>query len=478
MKAKKTLLIAALFIMALLLASCGACNADTDYVPDDVDNGHGTEIDNYYTSQPPGPVVGTNENGAGNLGGMEIIIATWWSDYDTATITPGDLAPQERAIWEMRTAAEQQYNFRIREVNMGNEAEVIEIAANSMAEGNPAAHIFALPPLAFTQLNVRGLLAPLDGYTTNFDDNSVIDWNIALINATKTNNVPHGWAHGLAGGDGIFFNMRLLEEAGIDPYLPFNLQLAGAWNWHNFMEIAHQLSENTWAMAGSVTYILPRMVAANNAAFVGRDPEAGLFYNATGSPEFMEALAFVQSLHDEGLVMPQAEYDPWNWYEAAFLEGRVAMRPGGANIAAHINANLHDPWGFVAFPLGPNASMPHYHFTTIDMIFAIPNTFTPQEVDNILFAWQQWSATPEGFDDTNEWMYAALEDHHTHRSVRETMAQHTRNHANALPMMHAFIPGLRVDDISWALWQDDTDISAIIENMRPSWDAIIGAANQ
>jgi ABC-type glycerol-3-phosphate transport system substrate-binding protein len=296
--------------------------------------------------------------------------------------------------------------------------------------------------------------------------------------------VPYGFAIGDLMGGGIYFNQRLFEEAGLDPELPFNLQAAGEWTWDAFMEIAHALTrdtdndgiDDTFALAAFSNDILSRALASNHATYVGRNPETGEFFNATNTPEFLEALTFVNNLHVEGVMMPQPEGSEWNWFDEAFWNADVAMRTGGTYMAgAHINDRVDDPWGFVAFPMGPQAT--EHQFFTYHNVSVIPSSFSQDEIDDIMFAFQLWQQTPEGFDDPDAWIMPNLVNFSNPRSVEETLAMFARNQSLHATPFNVFIPGLNVGDIAWAMWHEDSDPTAIVEAVQASWNTIISDAN-
>ena len=467
------------FLPGLVLAfgiALTGCGGNNDAPAQTVETPTVTETPTQTPAETPAAEEDTPSR---DLGGVELIIANWWGSYDTDTFVP-DTAEQE-AVLEARIAAEQRYNFRMREVNVGGWDDFQELVALSILADDPVGHIIMLEPQWFAALRPQGLFAPLNNHV-NFNDRSAISWHGPSIELATSGGNQYGFAIGYIIGGGIYFNQRLFEEAGLDPELPFDLQLSGEWTWDRFLEIAHQLTRDTdntgvadtWALASFSNDILTRAVASNNAAFVSLDAQ-GNFVNTTNTLEFLEALTFVNALEDEGVMMPQPEGSEWNWFNEAFWNANVAMRTGGHYMAgSHINENLNDPWGFVSFPMGPNAS--NYVFMGNQNITVVPSSFSTQEVDDIMFAYQLWMTTPEDFRDPDAWMFANFPNHPNPRSVEESMALFMRNPDLGVPLLHGLVPGLQIGDISWEMWHGN-DPAAIVEAVQQSWNETIGQMN-
>jgi len=485
LKKNKSLKLGLIIGGALLLVALGIgifmMMPDSEYIGyynnveniDDINEDHEEDDDYAYIPAPDTTYVGDAKER--NLRGMEIIVANWWGDYDTDTFEA--IGDNQQAILEARRELEERYNFRLREVNIGDQATVAQIATETIESGNPDAHIFVLSPTSFVPMNINGFFASLDGSAANFGDVSEVNWNYAMIDATMRNNIPHGWSQGgTLEGDGLFFNMRILEEAGVDSEFLFDLQSEGNWNWNYFLEVAQMIGDNAGAMTLVATPhdFLQQTLTSNGTGFVGYDPETGRFYNPMTTTEFIQAMEFAQSIFDEGIAAQTPEGASWDWHYQAFINGNAAMMLSGAYILPLLAA-MEDSWGFVAFPAGPATD--RHHFMSIGNIHAIPHTFTSQEADDILFAWQIWTAAAYNADDYNAWIASALHAHYHSRSVHETLRRHLRNPENAIPMLQAFVPGLQTNFISDLMWREDSDIERIIEDAQPLWESLINMAN-
>ena len=472
------LLVALLVASVLMVPACS--NNNDDPTPPAVTNQSDPAPTPAQTTDNNDPATETPEAPARDLGGMVITIGNWWGGYDTDTYEPNTLEGEARLL--DRIYIQERYNFTMREVQLGGWGEIQELATMSIIAGDPAASIFILQPDWFAAMNAQGMFAPLD--FVDFADTTDYTWNQTIIDATRVNGVPYGWTREIQQGGGVFYNMRLFEEAGLDRYLPFDLQARGEWTWDKFVEISHQLTRDinndgindTWAMATFSSDILPLALASNRAQYIGRD-ENGNFYNATNTPQFMEALSFVNSLqHEIGILMPQPPDSEWNWFDHAFHNGQVAMRTSGEWAASGINDNLDDDFGFVTFPVGPSGDT--HRFMGNANVFCIPSTFSPEEVEAIMFAYMLWQRPLPGFDDPDGWKAGRYLVHSTPRSVDETIALFSRDGSRMSPAFHGWIPAFEEGpNFSWRMWHEGSDPAQIVEEAQQRLNEWIADAN-
>jgi hypothetical protein len=252
--------------------------------------------------------------------------------------------------------------------------------------------------------------------------------------------------------------------------------MSGEWTWDKFLEISDALTRDidndgimdTWALATFSADTLVAALGSNSAQFIGRD-ETGRFTNETLTPEFFETLVFVNSWYERGILMPQPEGSEWNWFDQAFLNSQAAMRVGGTHFATSIFNNLADPFGFVSFPMEPNVS--EHRFMQQENVFCIPSTFTPEEVDDIMFAYMLWQRPLPEWDDPDAWKIGRYLVHTDPRSVDETEALFIRNQDLLGFPFQAFVPVLHGNAgvnpaFSWRMWTDESDPSVIVEEAQ------------
>jgi len=468
----KLMLSALLLVSILALSACGGNNNEVgggDQPP--AANGGGGDGGQQVADTPP----------ERDLGGLQINIAQWWTDECSDTIEPDSFA--ERARWDDRRALEERYNFRMRYVRYGSWHDVRDDVQQMLLAQNRDYQFWVVEPTWFATHHRQGLFAPIPEHF--FDDEFGIEWNHSLIDATRRDGNPHGFAHGVAMAGGVYFNMRLLEQAGQPRDLPFTLQRDNNWTWDTFTELARHLSIDedgdgiidTWAITTFHTDMLAHALASNNAAYVMVDPATGQFVNTSNTDGFREAIEWMVSLRDEMLVMHEDDVGgEWNVFIQMFNDGQGAMRIAGNYVAGNIIGELADDWGFVAFPRGPRSDR-HYAWVSQN-INIIPHFYSADEVDNFMWAMQRWIRPLED-DDPDDWIDENMTNHRDPRSVEETMMYFTRNSDLQIMPAHLFMPGLGQrlgENFAWRLWVGN-DPAVIIEEAQLVWGAFIDDLN-
>ena len=435
---KTKFLFTALFLTGVLaLTACGG----NDTAPTG-------EVANDGVMQVGGDDVGVEANivlPPRDLGGMEINIVNWWSDSCTDTADPQSAA--ERAMWDNRREMEERYNFRMRYYRFGSWGDVRDFVQPEILAQSRNYHFWTLEPSWFATHNAQRLFAPIP--MEHFEDDYGIEWVRTVLDLTSTDGTPHGFAIGTAFLGGVYFNQRLFSEAGLDYDLPFTLQREGNWTWETFTDAARRLSRDltgdgiidTWAITSFSADLLFGAMANNGATFVEICPDTGLFVSTTNSINFFEAIEWTSQLRQEMLLFHGLiDHDAaWDAFVQMFNDGHGAMRVAGHYVAG--NLLLEDPWGFVSFPRGPRGQPSQHVGWVSHNIRVIPHFFTPEEVDDFMFAMRMWARPVEG-DASDEWIFENYVNHPDTRSVDETMVNFTRNPDMHIMPVHNMLPGL------------------------------------
>jgi len=425
-----------------------------------------------------------------NVKGMEIIIGNWWADYDVNTRKP--LNDYEEKILAQRKQLLKENGVTIREKALTDWNGMQQKAVISTMSGKPEAHVFLLQPNWAMAMRARGLLAPLNtSKAVNLKSPQPIgkgylpvEFNQPIIDSFTFDGKPYAFSVGvnLNNFQALFFNKRLFREAGLDPNLPYDMQKAGTWTWAAFLDICKKLTrdvnndgiKDTYAMARDLsTEILDAIISSNGATYVDKDPKTGKFVNATGRPEFLEALQYAIRLNTEGVLKPRPENSNWDWYKSEFIDGKVAMRIDESYIANSDAVELNrmkDDWGMVLFPKGPKSST--YRVYSRDNLMVIPATYKPADVEKILWAVSLWYTPAD--DDWKSGQYNYFRDP---RAVNETLAL-VRDPKNNMIKYFAYINGLERGDIAWEMWYHDGEPAQLIERVSQDWNAKIAEANK
>ncbi|MCL2765653.1 MAG: extracellular solute-binding protein [Treponema sp.] len=435
------------------------------------------------------PVPNAPSGVRNTLRGMNIVLGNWWFDYNPARSPPTNQWVgsdyQERQL-DYRKRLLAQYNFTMVERNIASWNEMASVAATSMMAGRPAASVFRLQPDWALALYRQNLLYPVSTRrSVNWNATTPVEWNQMVTQAftfggrTFAFADDYGWSRHAAV---VFFNKRLFREAGLDPDLPYNEQRAGTWTWERFLEISKRLTRDInndgvidiYAMPADLsTEILDALVSSNGAMYVGRDARGRLF-NATNTPNFIEAVNFYMRLRDEGIMKPKPPGDgtPWNWHIPEFNDGRVAMRIDQDYLATGDLRNMRDDWGMVLPPKGPRAPNNNYVVFNDENVMVIPaRGFTDAQVDAIVWAVQSW-VTPV---DAN-WRLQEYPNFRDRRAVDETFAM-IRDRRLWQWKYHLHVPGLQRGHIAWQIWGHDGEPAQLIEAVSQTWNALIADAN-
>lgn len=465
----------AILLIVTLAVMTTACASKTPKEPNETPEA--TVAPTEVAEEAPTPT----EEPVRDLGGMEIVIGNWWGDWSVETAEPKSAADEATLDW--RTKIQEKYNFKMREANIGGWGEYQEIATTSIVSGTPAASMFIVGPGWFMAFQSQGLFYPIsDLPSVDFTNPVPLAWNQEQINAATFGGKAYGFSVGYGEGEGIFFNKRLLEEAGISPDAPYDMQKDGTWTWDNFLEMCKKVTRDVdndgnidiYALATTAGDIQNGAVWSNKAKYVDKDA-AGKFVNTSNTPEFLQALQFTMRLSNEKVLMTQPEGSEWDWYTKAFYEGKSVFWPSATWQIGNINNNLADDWGFVMFPKGPNST--DYFNATADAFLCIPSTFSAEEADNIMFAYQLWSKPVEGYDDPDAWKTGAYQYYNDARAVDETLAM-MHGGKNSVVAYHNFITGFNVWDIATSIWGEGADPAQLIEAAEPNWNTLIDDINK
>ena len=435
----------------------------------------------------PAPPVATEP--PRDLGGIVITVGNWFSNECTETFDFAGASITERMLWEHRAYLEEKHNFRIINRRMAGWGDTRDMIPDMLATGSREVTVWTLQPDWFLSLVGDGAFAPIPAHF--FEADTGINWNHALIDMSIRNDNIHGWAQGTSFSPGVYFNMRLFEEAGMPRDYLFQLQERGEWDWDAFLRVSRTIqSQIGFDAEGNITVfpltafhsdVFRAALMSNNARTVGLCPDTGHFINTTNEPEFVETLQFMFQLRDEMLAMHEMDVDgEWDVFIDLFNAGRGAMRVAGHYVASgQILPNLGDDWGFVAFPRGPSAPWDgHMSAGGGGNYNAIPHVFSPEEVDAIMYAMTLWNAPLPG-SEPDDWMIGEFARHNQPRSVTETMVNWTRNPEwqrmdieSVLPISIPFGP-----QFAWRVWNEQHTPASVLEEAQAVWNDYISRAN-
>lgn len=476
LKRLATMLLVAIMVVASF-TGCGKKNgADTDTkntnTPAPTNGEDKKGEDTPATTEAPTPT----EEPVMDLGGMEIVIADWWSgttwvEDEAKAIADGTLTAQQEARYDYLHEIQEKYNFTIVKKQFAGWGDSYkENYSMSVISEQPEAQVWMMQSDWVVSLVNQGLCYDWSKLTNI--DLSEDKWNEAVTESMSKGAAIYGTSWGkFEPRAGVFFNKRLLKEAGIDENLPYDLQKSGEWTWAKFEELLDKLTydkdgdgvNDAFGMYSGSMYLFPTAVLSNEAAFVRQD-ENGNYYNATNEPAFLEAVQWVCSLIEKGYEMPSPPDSEWDYFNAAFPDGKAAFQVYQDYKAGTFKDVMEDDYGFVLFPRGPKAST--YHTNIFENVAVIPSCYDAETADKIAFALNLWANPTPGYED--DWMTGYYEKYRDTRAVEETLATFYEPDV-CVTELHTKVPGLDLGPLFfWDLYSLAKTPAELIEaNQAP-----------
>lgn len=155
-----------------------------------------------------------------------------------------------------------------------------------------------------------------------------------------------------ARGGGMFYNKTMFEQAGLED--PYDLVQKGEWTWEAMLHAAKTLTTgDQYGLALNPHTIAEYSIISNDARVL--DIETGEI--VLDSPEAIEALEFTADLFNVHNVVRENDRDTlWGDPPVFFNEGIAAMVHGATWEASEERREAPFEWGYVYWPLGPNAT--------------------------------------------------------------------------------------------------------------------------
>lgn len=413
--------------------------------------------------------------------GMSIVLGDWWSDPTAPAASKQQEDQKAFREWTQNT-----YNVKIVQQASASWNSQPQFVANycmTGSSGDEDLYVFCIDGRSINVGIKADLFYDLSKITTvNYKDDSIYDQSV--VNLLKKGESFYTFNFGKPEPrEGIFFNKRLLQEAGYDPDYPYDLQKEGKWTWETFEQMCQNLTRDTdndgvidqYAMSSFYTCFTANALDSNNGSKISRDKN-GKFYNNAGSDESMEAFNWIAYMFSK-YQLPKDEDAAWDYFFQAFVSGRTAFmchqeynaQPGGAL------SGMTDDWGFVCFPLGPSNTGKEYRTIHDTPMWVIPSCYDAETVNKMAKAVELYNLPVPGYDGPDAWkegFYAGFRDS---RAVDETlvlMAQHPN------PRYDQLISGISAEDmcnsICWG-WRTPQEEYEAIYNV---WQGLLDDVNR
>ena len=417
--------------------------------------------------------------GGVDFGGAEIFIYDYWTGDPSRKEDPNE---EEQAQYDYRDWIMATYNCKITQVQKGDWATNVQELINFCTAPDGTLCLYILPPDFVGQPMANDLFE-------SWSDSGLIDltadkWNTSTLNfMTKGDKV-----YGVATGNSeprqcLYFNKRVLEEAGIDWETIYDMQAEGTWTWDAFEDMLKQINKDTdndgvldiYGMTGNNSDFYMMGVVSNGGEFF-RFNDAGELEIAVNSDEALEGLAWTKDVWANYAYQQPAD-GAWDYFKEAWKQGfcgfYMYQTYGGFNDNSEM-AGMADDWGCVAFPIGPKGET--YVNITSDNVTVIPNVYDDDTAAKLALIYDLWSNATPGYDDEFAWIgnkYNFTDD----RAVDETYAM-LREPEHCVGNAALYLGS--VNDIlgSPLLWSlGGSTPQELVDAATPAWQALCDTFN-
>ena len=154
----------------------------------------------------------------------------------------------------------------------------------------------------------------------------------------------------------MFFNKRLVKEAGYNPDDIYKWQEEGTWTWDKFKEVAAKISKldpgNVYGVGGNGAVLYENLVVSNGTDYFIKNGDTVDFNG--GNAAALEAMKFYIELHQEGIMSD----DDTSANATQFIAGKLGFLPDVLERLQYSNTygKMKDDYGVVMIPKGPQAS--------------------------------------------------------------------------------------------------------------------------
>lgn len=419
-----------------------------------------------------------------DLDGMEVHFIQWWSSDDTETTTTYATAVKEYREWAQET-----YNFTWVWDGSGDWGQNAQNFVDYVStNGDENAYIWLIHSNDATFIS-----ACKNGLAYDVSSLDCMDLKSAKYagSACSEGYTFGGKVYGFRAQPaeprtGVYFNKRLLTEAGINPDDIYDMQANDTWTWDAFEKLVAQAQRDTdndgnvdiWGICANESVGTDAAVHSNGGVYVGKDADGKFTYNIE-DPNTVEALEWMLRMYQtydwDGPVDDTGATN-WEYYKDQFKNGGAAFLLDQEYCASPGNlfADMEE-LGFVMFPKGPHGSLVQ---AADDNVAGIPACYDADKAWKIAFAYDVIMEPVPGFENTNEYCDTARQGNFDQRAVDETIPMMC---SHSMLDFYGLIPNngdFMNADFRWAIGPNGTKtISELIDGKRDIAKQYIADAN-
>ncbi len=414
-----------------------------------------------------------------DLKGQTVYIYDFWTGYDWHEIVPE--TEEETILYNYRRWLEKTYNCKIMQTARGDWGTVIDELRKVAQSSKGMPCVFIIPPSFVNQAVTDNLLA--DWKKSASISLSDSKWNQSTISMMSY----AGHVFGVSTGrteprQCLYFNKRVLEEAGIDWNNIYDLQKSGKWTWDAFTALLKKVQrDGIYGMTGNSDDLYRIAVFSNGGSFFDLS-STGEMTTTVKSEQSKEALAWAKNVWATWAA-PQPDGSDWDWYKEYWKQGTTGFYMGqtyqGFNSYSEME-DMADPWGCVAFPKGPKGK--GYVTIAEDNLTVIPASCTKEQINQASLIYDLWTnpapELEEEEEEQEEKRLAEFEGKTDERAIYETYKMLTEEDHSKWDrtLLLGSINDILGAELLWYL--SDEDLDALIERASDSWEAYLAAFNE
>lgn len=449
-------LLSALLAVLLMMGSCAYAESPAGYPEVMIDPATGKAYD---------------------LGGRTVTIIDYWTywgrdenpdDYEAATYAYQD--------WLMET-----YNCTITQTQGTDWGNCADKMREFVSAPDGSLRVYIIEPGKVNSLMADGSAADWNRSVTV--DTSDPRWNQAVVDFSSA----AGGTYGVSAGNHeprecVFFNKRLLTEAGIDWNTIYDMQQNKTWTWDVLESMLAKAQRDTdndgvidvYGMTGSNVQFFQMGVFSNGGSFFEYDADGKLQPGMTDE-KTVTGLNWAKDIWNRYARKAQ-DGDNWNYYvdvwqnaQAAFYIGQTYEGFGGSTMSG-----LADEWGMVAFPLGPGGSK--YLTLVSENTALIPNVYDDRDLSLISMIYDMWVRTTPGYDTEDGWIGNKY-NYTDERAVEETygMLREPENAMVDLTTLLGTVNDVLGVSLLWSM--ESATVEELIEAGLPAWQEMCDQLN-
>ncbi len=416
-----------------------------------------------------------------NLGGMEIIIRDWWSGDGTPKEPTNAFEEAQAEYWDW---IQETYNFTIKQMAISDWGSAPQDFVDYVSSGGDSSNY------VFTLRNDAALISAMStGLCYDLSTIDCLDFSSQKFQAnllhkqySKGGKIYAMYAGPSEPRTGIFFNKRLLKEAGIDPDSLYDMQKNGTWTWDAFIDLCDQVQKDNnndgvidvWACNANDGLLTEAAVYSNGGEFVGQDASGKYVYKLEDA-NTLEGLEFANKIF-KNYWEKEPEDAAWDYYKNSFLDGNYVFCFDQAYCAQETGPfhDMDDDFGFVMFPKGPQKN--DYTNCWDNNPACIPACYDADRAWKIAFAWNLYTNDVPGYEDSDAWKANYYNSYRDTRAVDETL---TMMRSKGMITYHGVIPNMQFGpELTWVVGPFSGPISEVVSSISDTWKAYIADANK